>query len=134
MTDLRLTLIKFVTTRQGELQGLRNAAFAVSALATLALITWLSRTLPDTTSMLGPLSVIAAWSVASTGSALWVERWYASRYGRVGSSRIGVNRSTMAQLLMGLGALVALAVVGFLDHRVLRASIAHLREPLKSSV
>lgn len=104
MTDARLALIRFVTSRQTALQGLRDAAFAVSALAMLPLMAWLSRSLRDAPALLGPLTLVAAWSVASTGSAYWVDRWYGSRYGRVNASGAGLRRSTTAQMLMGLGA------------------------------
>jgi hypothetical protein len=103
MTDARLALIHFVTSRQTDLQGLRDVAFAISVLAMLPLMTWLSRSLRDAPTLLGLLVLIAAWSVASTGSAYWIDRWYGSRYGRVNASGVGLRRSTTAQMLMGLG-------------------------------
>ena len=104
MTASRLALIRFVTSRQNDLQGLRDAAFAVGALAALGLMRLLSGGVGDAPAWVGPLLLVAAWSVASTGSALWVDRWYAARYGRVDASRRGLNESTTAQMLMGLGA------------------------------
>ena len=100
MTDSRLALIRFVTSRHGDLQGLHNAAFAISILIIMALTLWV-RPGPK---VLGELVVFAAWVVLSEGAPRLVHWWYASRYGRVNGAIPGLTRPTTASMLMGLGA------------------------------
>lgn len=104
MTDSHLSLIRFVTRRQTDLQGLRGTAFALSVLAMLALVGWLAGRLQDAHRMFGPATVIAAWAIASTATACLADRWYRTHYGRVNPSTLNAGRSTRAQSLMGLGA------------------------------
>jgi hypothetical protein len=102
MADARLTLIRFMTARQSDLQGLRNGAFAISVIAMMAVIV----SIRPARSMLNALIVVAMWTAVAEGSTRLVDWWYASRYGRVSAAES--RRGTSARMLMGLGAAVDL--------------------------
>lgn len=102
MTDSRLALIRFVTSRQADLQGLRNVAFAVTVLATMGVVLWIRPAPP----VIGTLVVLVVNVVLSEGSTCLLNWWYGSRYGRV-SAAAGARGAT-AQMLMGLGAMLDL--------------------------
>ena len=98
MTAARLALIRFLTSRQADLQGLRDVAFASCVLAVMGLNLWVQSAPP----VIGRLVVFAGWLVLAESSTRLVDWWYASRYGRVASST-GPQRSVSASMLMGLG-------------------------------
>lgn len=99
MSDARLDLIRFITRRHADLQGLRDVAFAICVLAVMGLNLWVQPAPP----VIGRLVVFAGWVALSESSTRLVDWFYASRYGRVSGST-GSDRSVSAPMLMGLGA------------------------------
>jgi hypothetical protein len=110
VSETRLSLIRFVTARQTELRGLREAVFCVGACANMALILWSIEFRPR---YLGALSIVLFWIFWMEGVVRFVNRRYDSKYGRVASHTYRRAPGSVGQTLLAAGAMLDVFVPAF---------------------
>lgn len=99
MTERDLARIAFLTTRQAELRGLREVAFALYICAVMTLIL-LARRSPERFDWM----TVLIFSIVIQEAAMQLIDWrYNSTYGRVNEKRGLWARPTRAQSVIGLG-------------------------------